>query len=78
MNNKLLKSYISKCAKNGQVVVPKPIRDLWRLTGSAELEFILEQESDGNLKITINPKQASIPDLLGSLSHLRRQAPTAD
>lgn len=60
------KIYVTKCAKNGQVVIPKEIREAWSLdkTGG-NIEFVLN--ADGS--VTLRPSKNTLSLLLGMSSH---------
>ena len=48
------KKFTSKIAANGQVVVPKELRDLLSLKGGDSIVFIAEETGTGMIRIELN------------------------
>ena len=66
-----VKKFTSKMAANGQVVVPKELRELLSLTGGEMLVFLAEQSDSGMLKITLRKPAPSFKKLVGVMADLK-------
>ena len=63
------KSYRSRIAANGQVVIPKELRDALHLKGGDAILFDAE-EVEGIVRVAIRKPWVSFSSLIGTLKHL--------
>ena len=66
-----IRKFTSKVAANGQVVVPKELRDLLSLKGGDSIVFFAEETDSGLLKIVIRKPAPSFAKMVGIFSHLK-------
>lgn len=66
-----VKKFTSKMAANGQVVVPKELRELLSLTGGEMLVFLAEEGDSGMLKITLRKPAPAFNKLVGVMADLK-------
>jgi len=66
-----VRKFTSKMAPNGQVVVPKELRDLLSLTGGETFDFLAEEGDLGMLKITLRRPAPSFKKLVGVMPELK-------
>ena len=64
------KKFISKLAANGQVVVPKELRDWLSLKGGDSIIFLAEESETGFLRIMIQRPSPSFSNIFGIFSDL--------
>lgn len=70
MASRSSKSYPAKIAANGQVVIPKDLRDALLLKGGDTIFFELDTGKSGLLRINIKKASVHFESLIGSLKHL--------
>lgn len=66
-----VKKFTSKVAANGQVVVPKELRDLLSLKGGDSIVFFAEESETGLIKIMLRKPTPSFAKLFGIFSDLQ-------
>jgi len=64
------KAYASKLASNGQIVIPKELRDTLHLKGGDTVVFLAEEEDSGACQITLRKRTVSYRPAVGALHHL--------
>ncbi len=64
------KTYVSTLATNGQVVIPKELREAMGLKGGDTVVFLAEEEKTGFLKISVRRPAPSFASMVGALKHL--------
>jgi AbrB family looped-hinge helix DNA binding protein len=65
------RKFTSKVAANGQVVVPKELRDLLSLKGGDSIVFLAEETGTGMIRIEIKKPTQSFKNMVGILSDLK-------
>ena len=71
------KKFTSKIAANGQVVVPKELRDLLNVKGGDSIVFLAEESATGMIRIEIRKPARSFKNMLGLIADLKGR-PAAD
>ena len=64
------KAYVSKLASNGQVVIPKELRETLRLKGGDTVIFLAQEDKGGSVKITLQKRTVPYRSAVGALRHL--------
>ena len=65
------RKFTSKIAANGQVVVPKELRDLLSLKGGDSIVFIAEETGTGMIRIELKKPTQSFKNMVGLFSDLK-------
>ena len=71
-------SYASKIATNGQVVVPKELRDLLCLQAGEFVVFTVNNDKSTGLSVTISKRATQFTELVGVLNCATRQSGRPD
>ena len=72
MSNSIFKS---KVARNGQIVIPKDVRDMLGLTWNDSVTFEIEQDANNISIVLLKKTKIPISSLIGKFQEL---TPTAD
>lgn len=64
------KTFISTLATNGQVVIPKELREAMGLKGGDTVVFLAEEEKAGFLKVSVRRPAPLFASMVGALKHL--------
>jgi len=64
------KSYSTKVAANGQIVIPKELRDALGLKGGDIILFCTEEQPAGFLKIVLRRPSISFKSIVGTFKEL--------
>ena len=65
------KSYLSKVAANGQVVIPKQLRDSLGLKGGDTILFSAEEKPPGILRVVLRKTSLSFRSMVGGFKALK-------
>lgn len=66
-----IRKFSSKLAENGQLVVPKELRELLALKGGDLIVFLAEEGESGLLKISIQKPRKSFAKMVGLFADLK-------
>lgn len=64
------KTFVSTLATNGQVVIPKELREAMGLKRGDTVVFLAEEEKTGFLKVSVRRPAPSFASMVGVLKHL--------